>query len=124
MEEREVEMLSKSGTLLSLSLMAASVMFAAQETWTGKISDSMCGANHQAATEHGGKKMTDRECTLACIKHGAKYVVVHDGKVYDIANQDAPGLEANAGRTVRVTGDVEGDTITISKIEAAGHRKG
>ena len=109
-------------SLATVSLLAAAA-FGAQETWTGKISDSMCGASHQSTIEHSGKKMTDRECTLACIKQGAKYVLVHDGKVYNIANQDATGLETNAGHSVRVTGDVTGDTITVSKIEPAGHRK-
>lgn len=112
-------------SVAAVSVFLPAAIFGAQETWTGTISDSMCGAHHQAAAEHGAKKMTARECTLACIKHGAKYVLVHSGKVYNISNQDAAGLEANAGRPVRVTGDVTGDTITISKIEPAStHTKG
>lgn len=39
-------------------------------TWTGTISDSMCGA------KHGMAKMTDRECTEMCVKTGAKYIFV------------------------------------------------
>ena len=35
-------------------------------TWTGKISDSMCGANHKKTAEHGTAKMTDRDCTQGC----------------------------------------------------------
>ena len=27
---------------------------AADQTWTGKISDSMCGAKHNTSAEHGG----------------------------------------------------------------------
>ena len=41
---------------------------AADQTWTGKISDSMCGAKHNTAAEHAGKKMSDRDCALACVK--------------------------------------------------------
>ena len=98
--------------------LTALAMSAAEQTWSGKISDSMCGPSHDSATEHGGKKMSDRDCTLACVKeHQAKYVFIHDGKAYNITNQDADGLEKHAGHSVKVTGEVSGDTITVSKIE-------
>ena len=100
-----------------LALFAASTAFAAEQTWTGKISDSMCGAHHKTASEHG-KKMTDAECTKACVKEGAKYVFVHKGKVLQIANQDFADLEKDAGKTVKLTGELAGDTITVSKIAA------
>jgi hypothetical protein len=104
--------------------LSAVTMFAADQTWTGKISDSMCGVSHKSATEHGGKKMSDRDCTLACVKeHQAKYVFVHNGKVLNIANQDAAGLEEHAGHTVRLTGEMQGDTITVSKIVMPGKKK-
>ena len=91
---------------------------AADKTWTGKISDSMCGASHaKMIAAHGGaSKMTDRDCTLACTKAGGKYVFVTGGKVYNIANQDDADLQTHAGHTVRLTGDMKGDTITVSKI--------
>ncbi|HEX5475042.1 MAG TPA: hypothetical protein VFX12_10310 [Vicinamibacterales bacterium] len=100
-------------------LMAAAVLFCATpllaaETWTGTISDSMCGAKHGAG-EHA-KKMTDRECTEACVTQGAKYVFVTDGKVYQIDNQDFAGLKVHAGHKVALTGDMKDDTITVSKI--------
>jgi hypothetical protein len=60
--------------------------------------------------------MTDRECTQACIKAGGKYVFVTGGKVYKIANQDDADLVTHAGHTVQLTGDMSGDTITVSKI--------
>jgi outer membrane lipoprotein-sorting protein len=90
--------------------------FAAGGTWTGEISDSMCGASHKAA-QHSGK-MTDTECTEACVKAGAKYVFSSGGKVYTIANQDDKDLALNAHKTVRLTGDKQGTTITVSKIVA------
>lgn len=91
---------------------------AAENTWTGKISDSMCGASHAAMiAQH--PKMTARECALACVKGGAKYVFVSHGKVYNIENQDLAQLQEHAGRTVRLTGEMNGDTITVSKIVAA-----
>ena len=115
----------KLRTILSVFVLfglGAVTMFAADQTWIGKISDSMCGASHKSATEHAGKKMSDRECTLACVKeHQAKYVFVHNGKVLNIANQDVAGLDEHAGHTVKLTGAQDGDTITVSKIEMSGH---
>jgi hypothetical protein len=106
----------------TIVLTAAAVLgFAASglaATMTGVISDSMCGASHAAMTEHG-KKMSDKQCTTACIQHGAKYVFVEGNKVMAIANQDFKGLADVAGDTVKLTGDVKGDTITVTKIEKA-----
>jgi len=86
------------------------------ETWKGKISDSMCGSKH--ATEHDGKKMTERECVEACMKGNAKYVFSADGgKVFKIANQNLADLKTHAGHEVMLTGDMKDDTITITKIE-------
>jgi uncharacterized protein YdeI (BOF family) len=93
----------------------AGAVGAASKTWTGQISDSMCGAKHMS-DEHG-KKMTDRECTLACLKDGSKYVFVSDGKVYRIANQDLKDLEVHPGHTVKLTGELDGDAITVLKVE-------
>lgn len=111
-------------------MMAAMVVFttsaaiAAEQTWTGTISDSKCGATHMAAAEHGKKRMTDRACTQACVKDGGTYVFVAGGKVYNIANQNAKGLAARAGQTVSLSGEMTGDTITVSKIGAAKKGKG
>jgi hypothetical protein len=108
---------------LLVSMVGLMSAYAAEETWTGKISDSMCGANHNAAGEHAGKKMTDRDCTLACVKeHNAKYVFVTDGKVLNISNQDFAALQQHAGHTVKLTGEMSGDTITVSKIVMPGKK--
>ena len=86
-------------------------------TWTGKISDSMCGASHKKMAEHGTAKMTDRDCTQACVKNGGKYVFVSKGKVCNVDNQDYAGLAEHAGHTVKLTGEMKGDSITVSDIE-------
>jgi hypothetical protein len=99
-----------------MTVFAAPAAFAANKTWTGKISDSMCGLSHKAAIEHGGGKMTNAQCTEACVKAGATYVFASGGKVYTLATQDNEGLAMNAGKTVRLTGDMQGTTITVSKI--------
>jgi hypothetical protein len=106
--------------LTAMMMFGASSVFAA--TMTGTISDSKCGATHKAMKEHDAK-LTDTACTEACVKGGAKYVFASGGKVYQIENQNDPQLAANAGRTVKLTGDIKGDTITVSQVAATGKTK-
>jgi hypothetical protein len=87
--------------------------FTADQSWTGQISDSKCGLSHKAA-EHG-KRMSDRECAQLCVKNGAQYVLVSEGKVYKLTNHDAD-LAAHAGHTVTVGGNLVGDTVRVSTI--------
>jgi hypothetical protein len=89
---------------------------ASAETWKGKVSDGMCGAKHGSG-EHAGGKTTDRECVEKCVKGGEKYAFVADSKVFKIANQDFAGLKTHAGHEVVLTGDMKGDTITVTKID-------
>jgi hypothetical protein len=106
--------------LTAMTVFAASGAFAATGTWTGKISDSGCGASHaKMKAQHPG---TDAECTVACVKGGGKYVFVSGGKVYTIANQDEKDLALNAGKTVKLTGDIEGTSITVSNVAASGKK--
>ena len=96
----------------AISILSATGAFAADQTWTGMISDKMCGADHKKM----GAKMSDRDCTLACAKGGSPYVLVVDGKVYQLTNHDAD-LRTHAGHTVNLTGALKDDTIRVSKIE-------
>ena len=61
--------------------------------------------------------MADRDCTQACVRGGSKYVLVVDGKVFQIANQDNKDLATHAGHLVKMTGEQKGTSITVSKIE-------
>ncbi len=104
---------------------------AATKTWTGKISDSMCGATHKMVKEHeqkgeisktASKADKDRECTLACIKAGGKYILASQSKVFEISNQDFTGLQEHAGHMVKLTGDLnaDGKSIKVSEITMPG----
>ena len=110
-----------TAAMVAFALVAASGAFAAEETWKGKISDSNCGAKHMTA-EHG-KKMSDAECTKTCVKNGAQYVFVHEGRVYKISNQDFADLAAHAGHTVELTGELTDETIKVSKVEMPAKKK-
>lgn len=108
-------------TVIAISaslLLVPTLSFAAQGTWTGEISDNMCGASHQAMAKPG-QKVNPRQCTLACVKAGGQYVLVSNGKIFDLTNQKLPGLQQYAGEKVRVTGDLgnDGKTITVTQIQ-------
>src|SRR5436190_10068770 len=104
------------GMFCSLSGLSA---WAAPQTLTGQISDSMCGKSHSGMGEMG---KNPKECTLGCVKSGGKYVFVSGDKVYDIKNQTFAAVAASAGTSVQLTGDIdkEGKTITVTKIAPAG----
>lgn len=103
-------------SLVILAAVMSSPAFAAEQTWVGKISDSDCGAKHKAAAEHQAA-LSDADCTKACITAGAKYVFVNNGKVLEISNQDFADLAKHAGHKVKLTGEITGDSIQVTKIE-------
>src|SRR5438132_4693270 len=88
-----------------------------EQVWSGRLSDSMCGASHQMKAAAG--KMSERECVFECIKALAKYVLVDDKQqIIPIANQDLAGFPLYAGRPVRITGELKDGAIVAAKIEA------
>lgn len=98
-------------TKLSLSLMfLATTAFAGE--WTGYISDSKCGAAH-----HDGSAKSVG-CVKSCIKGGQAAVLVTGDKVIKIANQDKVPADL-LGMKVDITGDLEGESLTIASIAAA-----
>ena len=97
--------------LPALALFVASIASPADGSWTGWISDDMCGAKN---AEGNG------ECASKCVKeHGAKYVFVNDGdkKVYAIDAQEK--VAAHAGHHVVVKGTVDGNTLKLTSVEMA-----
>jgi len=102
-------MKSRFSTAIALTLFAAALAMAADSSLTGWIADSKCGAK----AAHDGA----RECTIKCIKEGAKYVFVNDAdkKVYVVDAQDK--VADHAGHHVKVSGTVEGDTLKLNSIE-------
>ncbi len=102
--------------LLVAFVLASALPRAAEQAWSGNISDSACGKKHEEAAEGNGV-MPDRECTQACVRGGSKYVLVVDGTVFQIANQDHKDLATLAGHKVKLTGELKGNAITVTKIE-------
>lgn len=103
-------------------LMAAAILFAtapalmaAEKTWSGVLSDAKCHGKH-SKDEHGATMAGDHECATKCVAGGEKHVFVSSGKTYQIANQDFADLKAHEGHKVALTGEMKGDSITVSKI--------
>jgi hypothetical protein len=102
--------------LVVISGLAVSSAFAAKaNTFTGKVSDAMCGAKHMESSDDTG-------CTRACVSKGAKYALVVGDKVYTLDTSDKAALatlDKNAGAKVTVTGTEKDNTITVSRVTAA-----
>lgn len=90
-------------------------------TFRGEIMDSACAkmGNHDA----GYKMMntnTPKDCTLACVKGGSKFVLYNPARktTYQLDDQQKP--EEFAGQKVRVVGtyDANTKTIHVEKIES------
>ena len=97
------------------ALAVASSAFAADQSWTGTVSDKMCGADHKAM----GGSQSDKDCTLACTKGGGTpFVLAAGDKTFVLSGHEAD-LKAQAGKKVVVSGELKGDTIKVSKVEAA-----
>jgi hypothetical protein len=96
-----------AGAFLALSTFA----WAAETTMTGTVSDSHCGAKHAEASDAAAG------CVAKCVGGGAKYVLVSDGKVYNLDAQDK--FADFAGKSVKVTGELKDMAITVASVEAA-----
>jgi hypothetical protein len=112
-----VNLILAATAIASLALAGDFAAASAAGTWVGQISDSACGAKHEAAAE-GEEKLSDDDCTRTCIRGGSTFVLISsDAAVFKIANQDFADLAVNAGRSVRVTGDLNAGAITVTRIE-------
>lgn len=100
-------------TLLFAAGLTLSAFAAKAQTFTGTVSDSMCGAKHMgdAAT-----------CTRACVGKGSKYALVVGDKVYTLDTTDKAALDTldkQAGGKATVTGTEKDNTIDVTKVAAA-----
>jgi len=110
----------KTTTKLTAGLMLAFagpfLAFAQQQSLTGVVTDSMCGAAHME------KGIAPADCVRACVQKGAKYALVVGDKVYALDTSDKAALdELNklAWEQAKVTGTANGDTISVKSVTAA-----
>src|ERR1035438_7922182 len=77
------------------------------QTFTGKVSDAMCGAKHM---EEG---IAPAACVRVCVQKGAKYALVVGDKAYTLDTSDKVALDKLdklAWEQAKVTGTANGDT--------------
>jgi len=102
------------GVQLLLVMVAVPALAAGKsQTLTGEVSDAMCGVKHEMADKAA--------CTRACVQHGAKYALVVGDKVYSLETSDKKALDTLdklAGAKAKVTGEVEGTTVTVKSVAA------
>ena len=67
-----------------VGLLAIVPVLAAEQTWTGQISDSMCGAKHMSGSARERSRRRIGGCAQACVQKGAQSVLVASGKVYKL----------------------------------------
>jgi hypothetical protein len=84
------------------------------QTYTGKVSDAMCGAHHMM-------EGSDADCARACISKGSKYALVSGEKVYILQSSDKvaiASLDKLVGTDAKVTGTLDGNTIQVASVAA------
>ena len=111
----------KFGVFLASALLAAGLTLSSAlaaskpQTFTGMVSDAMCGAKHMMPGDDAG-------CLRACVSKGSKYALVVGDKVYTLDSSDKSvlsQLDKLAAQQATITGKAEGDTIAVSSVAPA-----
>ncbi len=100
--------------ILLVALVLCATAFAADkaQSFTGKVSDAMCGKAHMMSG-------SDADCTRACVGKGSKYALVVGDKVYTLDASDKAtlgSLDKLAGSDAKVTGTLNGETIQVASV--------
>ncbi len=109
-------------TMISSLILGAALLAAADkpQTFTGVITDTMCGAKHTMGIT------PDDKCVRECVKMDAKtkYALLVGKEVYVLSDQQTP--EKFAAQKVTVTGTLFEKTkvLKVDKIEAASSASG
>jgi len=109
--------LRKIGISLGTLMLFSGLTLAADkaQTFTGEVSDSMCGAKHAMPGDKAA-------CARACVSKGSKYALVSGSKVYTLDAKDKDSLaqlDKLAGAQATVTGTANADTIEVKSVSAA-----
>jgi hypothetical protein len=83
-----------------------------QGSWSGVVTNDMCGAKDASAAK--------AECTKTCVKeHGAKYALYNpaDKKLYVLDPADK--IQGHEGHNVTIKGTLDGNTIHVDTLTMA-----
>ncbi len=96
-----------------IALWAALAAAAQAETFTGVITDTMCGASHSMMKNHPAD-----QCVRMCAKGQSSYALFDGTRVLKLSDQKAPARFAAQKVTVTGTLDQRTNTIKVSSIDA------
>jgi hypothetical protein len=83
---------------------------AKKQSWSGVVTDSMCGAKHM---------MSDAaECTRACVSKGSSYALLVGDTVYTLKGHESE-MDKLAGKKATVTGTADGTTIQVASVKGS-----
>jgi len=100
---------------LGAGLTVATAFAAKGQTYSGEVSDAVCGAKHMMAGDAAG-------CTRECVSKGSKYALIVGSKVYTLEASDKASLDELdklAGQKAKISGTATGDTIAVSSVAPA-----
>ena len=104
--EKEIDLMKTTIVLAALAIGISATAMAAD--FKGYVEDTACSTMPAMKA--------DVECAKKCVKEGSPAVLVMaDGKIYKIANQDK--IKEHAGETVTVSGSLKDDTITVASVK-------
>jgi hypothetical protein len=98
----------------TLATIFAAAALAAGQTYTGTVTDSMCGGSHKEMNMG-----TDEKCVTECVKMGAKYTLWDGKNSYTLSDQKAAAKFAAKKVTVSGTLDEKTKTIQVTSIAPA-----
>lgn len=98
---------------LLLACLAAMPALAANVMLVGVIGDSMCNR-----AVHNMKGMSDAECVRDCVKAGAQYVLIVNGKSL-LLQGNAKQFSQLAAKKVIVKGVLTGNTLQVKSMDPA-----
>lgn len=101
-------------TLMGVFAISGAALSAKTATVTGTVTDKMCGAKHMMEGDAAS-------CARECVKKGSDYALVVKDKVFTLkADEKAKAeLDKLAGKMAKVVGDQDGETITVTSVQAA-----
>ena len=109
-------------TILVFALASSASPAAEKTTFYGEISDTQCAMNvHSLSRSHEEmivKKTMGTDpasCAKACVRRGGEWVLRAREDIYRLKNQS--GIDALAGRKVRVLGTLDTKTMTIDNAD-------
>ncbi|HTZ95001.1 MAG TPA: hypothetical protein VMB18_01300 [Terriglobales bacterium] len=101
--------------LLIFPILSSAAFAAKARSYTGTVSDAMCGAKHMMEGDPAA-------CLRACVQKGSKYALVVGDKVYTLDTQNQATLatlDKLSNQKATVKGTADDDTISVTSVAAA-----